>query len=91
MADNCVCGFYGCVFFFLACSRRRSELEAAGRRDVTLHCELNGDYEPLQCDDGLCWCAEPKTGQPTVIPVSEEDMKLLPCCKCTHIGWPRLT
>ncbi|KAI5645499.1 thyroglobulin type-1 repeat domain-containing protein [Phthorimaea operculella] len=64
-----------------ACSRRRYELEKAGRNDVTLHCTANGDYEVLQCDDGLCWCAEPKTGQPTVIPLPEEDMKHLPCCK----------
>lgn len=47
---------------------------------MTLHCAPNGDYEPLQCDDGMCWCAEPKTGQPTVSPVVEDDMKILPCC-----------
>lgn len=71
----------------LACSLRRSQLEAEGRRDVTLHCTPNGNYEPLQCDDGLCWCAEPKTGQPTVIPVPEQDINLLPCCKCSRLGW----
>ncbi|XP_062527220.1 thyroglobulin-like [Bombyx mori] len=62
-----------------ACSRRRAEIEASGRKFVTLHCTGNGDYEPLQCDDGLCWCANVKTGQPTVTPVPQEDMKRLPC------------
>lgn len=69
---------------FTACSRRRAELTASGGRVVSLHCAKNGDYEPLQCDDGMCWCAEPSTGQPTVTPVLEADMKLLPCCKYTQ-------
>ncbi|KAJ2944259.1 hypothetical protein O0L34_g18242 [Tuta absoluta] len=69
-----------------ACSRRRSELEKEGRNDVTLHCTTHGDYEVLQCDDGLCWCAEPKTGQPTVIPLPEEDMKYLPCYSARVMG-----
>ncbi|CAD0200711.1 unnamed protein product [Chrysodeixis includens] len=62
-----------------ACSRRRAELEAIGGRVVTLHCTQNGDYESLQCDDGMCWCAQPKTGFPTVVPVPEKDMTNLPC------------
>ncbi|KAG6451433.1 hypothetical protein O3G_MSEX007164 [Manduca sexta] len=62
-----------------ACSRKRAELEKSGRMTVSLHCTANGDYERLQCDDGICWCADPKTGQPTVTPVMEEDMKHLPC------------
>ncbi|XP_026316883.1 uncharacterized protein LOC113227985 [Hyposmocoma kahamanoa] len=69
-----------------ACSRRRSQLEAEGRVDVSLHCTPNGSYEPLQCDDGLCWCAEPKTGQPTIIPVPEQDMNLLPCFRAAEVG-----
>lgn len=56
-------------------------MEASMGRVVTLHCTTLGDYEPLQCDDGLCWCAEPKTGQPTVTPVPDVDMTRLPCCK----------
>lgn len=56
-------------------------MEAAGNTLVTLHCATNGNYEPLQCDNGMCWCAQPRTGQPTVSPVPEEDMNLLPCCK----------
>ncbi|XP_041987601.1 uncharacterized protein LOC121739287 isoform X2 [Aricia agestis] len=68
-----------------ACSRRRHELEATGR-SVTLHCTANGDYEPLQCDDGLCWCADPGSGQPTVTPVPQADMKLLPCYSAATVG-----
>lgn len=40
-----------------------------------------GNYEPLQCDSGLCWCAEPKTGQILSTIVTDEMMKFLPCCK----------
>ncbi|KAG7296222.1 hypothetical protein JYU34_021332 [Plutella xylostella] len=69
-----------------ACSRKRADLEAAGRTDVTLHCTAQGDYEPLQCDDGVCWCAEPSTGQPTVAPVAEADMTRLPCYSKTQMG-----
>ncbi|XP_059054076.1 uncharacterized protein LOC131848286 [Achroia grisella] len=69
-----------------ACSRRRAELEATESRSVTLHCTPNGDYEPLQCDNGICWCAVPKTGQPTVTPVPEKDMTRLPCYSTGAIG-----
>ncbi|KAJ8713368.1 hypothetical protein PYW07_013738 [Mythimna separata] len=68
-----------------ACSRRRAELEAEDRV-VTLHCTANGDYEPLQCDDGMCWCAQPRTGQPTVGPIPEEDITLLPCYSAAVVG-----
>lgn len=67
-----------------ACSRRRAELEKSENRIVTLHCTRTGDYEPLQCDNGLCWCAQPQTGQPTVGPVHEADMRRLPCCELLH-------
>ncbi|XP_063382633.1 uncharacterized protein LOC134669038 [Cydia fagiglandana] len=69
-----------------ACSRRRAELEAQGRSDVTLHCTPTGNYEPLQCDDGFCWCAEASTGQPTVPPVPQENMNMLPCYSAAMIG-----
>lgn len=69
-----------------ACSRRRADMEASGDRVVTLHCTTSGDYEPLQCDNGMCWCAQPKTGQPTVIPVREEDMNRLPCYSASVTG-----
>ncbi|XP_028177990.1 uncharacterized protein LOC114365583 [Ostrinia furnacalis] len=69
-----------------ACSRHRAQLEVTVNRGVTLHCTANGDYEPLQCDDGVCWCAQPKTGQPTAGPVQETDMRNLPCYSSTVTG-----
>lgn len=65
-----------------ACSRRRADLEATGRNDVTLHCTSNGNFEPLQCDGGVCWCADAKSGErwprvPIVLPAM---WKKLPCC-----------
>ncbi|CAH0761075.1 unnamed protein product [Diatraea saccharalis] len=69
-----------------ACSRRRAEMEVSEKRSVTLHCTRSGDYEPLQCDNGMCWCAEPKTGQPTAGPVPESDMRQLPCYSTSKVG-----
>lgn len=67
----------------LACSRKRHSLEAQGRIDVTLHCTSNGNYEELQCDSGICWCANARTGE--VVHGSrampETMWTLLPCCK----------
>ncbi|VVC96159.1 unnamed protein product [Leptidea sinapis] len=63
-----------------ACSRARHELEVEGHV-VTLHCTPNGDYEPLQCNEGMCWCVEPSSGQPTVIPMPQADMNRLPCLR----------
>ncbi|XP_022830146.1 thyroglobulin-like [Spodoptera litura] len=68
-----------------ACSRRRAEMEAEGKV-VTLHCSANGDYEQLQCDSGMCWCVQPRNGQPIVTPVHEEDMERLPCYSAAVIG-----
>ncbi|XP_050672125.1 uncharacterized protein LOC126970321 isoform X2 [Leptidea sinapis] len=68
-----------------ACSRARHELEVEGHV-VTLHCTPNGDYEPLQCNEGMCWCVEPSTGQPTVIPMPQADMNRLPCYSASVIG-----
>ncbi|KAG4070333.1 hypothetical protein HA402_006475 [Bradysia odoriphaga] len=72
-----------------ACSRHRARLEAAGRLDVTLHCARNGNYEPLQCDSGVCWCADPKTG--VIVPgtgraVPQGLWKLLPCYNADEMG-----
>lgn len=66
-----------------ACSRRRSQLEEAGRNDVSFHCAANGDYEEMQCDSGICWCAEPGTGriQAGTIAVPEPLWDMLPCCE----------
>lgn len=67
-----------------SCSRRRNELETVHQRiNVTLHCQANGDYEPLQCDSGLCWCADKKTGMiaEDTIAVPQDLWTMLPCCE----------
>lgn len=66
-----------------ACSRQRHKAELAGRLDVTLHCLPNGDYEELQCDMGICWCAEEKDGhiQKGTVAVPESLWTYLPCCE----------
>ncbi|XP_066156094.1 uncharacterized protein [Euwallacea fornicatus] len=71
-----------------ACSRRKSELESAGRTYVSFHCDSVGNYEKLQCDiqKGLCWCVEPQTGDLTAPFVSVAAMKKLPCYAEGTIG-----
>uniref|UniRef100_A0A182IPE9 Thyroglobulin type-1 domain-containing protein n=1 Tax=Anopheles atroparvus TaxID=41427 RepID=A0A182IPE9_ANOAO len=71
-----------------ACSRRRADLEAEGRFDVTLHCTQDGNYEELQCDRGVCWCAVPQTGmqQPGTRAFPEDLWFLLPCYNETLHG-----
>uniref|UniRef100_A0A182K001 Thyroglobulin type-1 domain-containing protein n=1 Tax=Anopheles christyi TaxID=43041 RepID=A0A182K001_9DIPT len=71
-----------------ACSRRRAELEAEGRIDVTLHCTPNGNYEELQCDQGVCWCADTKTGwqDAGTRAVPQELWNSLPCYNETLHG-----
>jgi len=74
------------------CSRKHWELKQsknfeadgdsviiANRPDVSLHCNLNGNYEMLQCDKGLCWCMNEETGKPMSKIVPENLLKLLPC------------
>lgn len=48
----------------------------------------NGNYEPLQCDSGVCWCAEEQTGRIVngTRPVPENLWTKLPCCKCKLKG-----
>lgn len=69
-----------------ACSRRKAELLAAGRDYVSFHCNSMGNYEELQCDSGLCWCAEEKTGEPISPLVPEKAMVKLPCYVATKVG-----
>ncbi|CAH2237898.1 jg16701 [Pararge aegeria aegeria] len=69
-----------------ACSRKRHELETKHGKLSTLHCTSNGDYEKLQCDEGMCWCVETKTGQPITPPVQEVDMRRLPCFSAASLG-----
>jgi len=56
-----------------------------GQLDVTLHCNEQGNYEELQCNNGVCWCAEEKTGTPTSRILPENMMTLLPCCEFCQI------
>lgn len=72
----------------IACSRYRDKLEKSeGRLDVTLHCDRNGNYERLQCDSGICWCAEPTTGllayNTRAVPAAM--WRALPCCEFLYI------
>lgn len=74
------------------CSRKRWELRqqknlnlngesvtVAGRSDVSLHCEKNGNFEPLQCDNERCWCISPDTGLANSKVLPENLMRFLPC------------
>ncbi|KAL1403270.1 hypothetical protein pipiens_005746 [Culex pipiens pipiens] len=71
-----------------ACSRRRAKLEAEGRTTVTLHCTQNGNFEELQCDSGVCWCADEYGGDPLIGTTVVHDglWKLLPCYNATLHG-----
>ncbi|XP_055538018.1 uncharacterized protein LOC129725806 [Wyeomyia smithii] len=71
-----------------ACSRRRAKLESEGRTGVTLHCTQNGNYEELQCDSGVCWCADQHSGDPLVgtTVVHASLWQLLPCYNSTLHG-----
>lgn len=68
-------------FLCVACSRRREELKNS-RPDLSIHCSEDGNYDELQCDNGLCWCVEPKTGKLVEKVYPESMINLLPCCKC---------
>lgn len=65
-----------------ACSRHRFKLEAEGHIS-TLHCQQNGNYEELQCEAGVCFCVEPKTGhlQAGTKVLPDTLWTQLPCCK----------
>lgn len=66
-----------------ACSQYRARLEANGRQDVIQHCSQNGNFEEVQCDRDICWCADPLTGAviDNTIMVPMTMWKVLPCCK----------
>uniref|UniRef100_A0A182Q7H4 Thyroglobulin type-1 domain-containing protein n=1 Tax=Anopheles farauti TaxID=69004 RepID=A0A182Q7H4_9DIPT len=87
-APGLVCGDGSVCQLNTTCSRRRAELEAEGRFDVTLHCTQSGNYEKLQCDRGVCWCADPQTGSqtPGTRAVPEDLWNLLPCYNETLHG-----
>ncbi|KAF7997592.1 hypothetical protein HCN44_006163 [Aphidius gifuensis] len=68
-----------------ACSRKREELKNS-RPDLSIHCTENGNYDELQCDNGLCWCVVPETGKLVEKVYPESMMKLLPCYNETKVG-----
>ncbi|XP_068243525.1 uncharacterized protein [Palaemon carinicauda] len=69
-----------------ACSKKVWELQQAGASSVTLHCTENGNYEPLQCEDGWCYCIDPITTETYGPNLPESAMALLPCYKKEEIG-----
>nr|XP_027235543.1 uncharacterized protein LOC113826844 [Penaeus vannamei] len=68
------------------CSRRVWELQQAGEKSVTLHCAPNGNYEPLQCEDGWCYCIDPATATPYGSRLPEGVMDRLDCYNKTLVG-----
>lgn len=48
---------------------------------TSLHCDSVGNYEPLQCNAGQCWCVEPLTGEIISKVLPEKLMTYLPCRK----------
>lgn len=72
-----------------ACSRKRWELEQVMTDDdmiISLHCDDWGNYEPLQCNAGSCWCAENMSGKVLSKVVPELMMEYLPCYNATEVG-----
>lgn len=61
------------------------ELQQAGEKSVTLHCAPNGNYEPLQCEDGWCYCIDPATATPYGSRLPEGVMDRLDCCECLDV------
>lgn len=99
--ERCVCvdptgnRIYGSAFFFqkelyetmnCACSKKVWEKQQTGASSVTLHCAENGNYEPLQCEDGWCYCVDPITAETYGPNLPEKAMKLLPCYDEEKIG-----
>ena len=48
-----------------------------------MHCQADGNYDPLQCDGGRCWCADERTGRAMTNVVVEPLAALLPCFSST--------
>lgn len=68
------------------CSRAAWERKQAGQTRVTLHCQENGNYEPLQCEDEWCYCVDPATGDLYGSRLPESAMHMLPCYNKTLVG-----
>lgn len=68
------------------CSRAAWEKRQAGETAVTLHCQENGNYEELQCQNKWCYCVDPVTGDLYGSRLPESAMHMLPCYNQTIIG-----
>ncbi|CAD7082149.1 unnamed protein product [Hermetia illucens] len=70
------------------CSRMKYKLMKSGQIDNTIHCDQKGNFEPLQCSNGVCWCADAKTGE--IIhgtrAVPESMWTFLPCYDIVKMG-----
>ena len=61
------------------------------RKDVSLHCDEKGNFETVQCDNGLCWCMEGGSSskgrlKATSKVLHENLMEQLPCYLKNHKG-----
>ncbi|CAL4104823.1 unnamed protein product, partial [Meganyctiphanes norvegica] len=68
------------------CSRRVWEQQQNGIDFPTLHCLENGNYEPIQCENGYCYCIDPNTTVTYGPTVPEKAMFILPCYNKTLLG-----
>lgn len=70
------------------CSRLVEDLKKDNKNiDLTYHCSSNGNFEPLQCNRGMCYCANVLSGQPISYAVSAPMWKTLPCYNETTMGF----
>ena len=61
--------------------KKNQEKDGYKNNDLTYHCSNNGNFEPLQCNRGMCYCANVQTGQPVSFAVNAAMWKTLPCCE----------
>ena len=59
-------------------------LDLRTRDDISMHCHADGNYDPLQCDGGRCWCVDERTGRAVTNVVVEPLVGLLPCFSVTQ-------
>ena len=48
-------------------------------KNKILNCDVSGGYEPLQCDNNLCWCVDPRSGMTNSVAVPDTVVSILPC------------
>lgn len=69
------------------CSRKAWELQSEQTGDrITIHCQDNGNYEELQCDQERCWCVNSKSGRVTSRVVHQDLKEYLSCYDSETIG-----